>query len=158
MSDHTQHPCLSDHTQEPWCWRRLGGQWMLTTVHGGAQVVLTCARSGMQGAAFRLRDDGTCSLVEFDPEHPDARRITACVNACAGLSTEGLEADGLPALLHALREFLLVLPPTADVYVRRRAAALGAAIDLLSPPEPPTKPAPPTNDGPEAVTKDESAP
>jgi hypothetical protein len=58
---------------------------------------------------------GIVEVCEDDPEiaslgpagnpEADARRIVACVNACAGLSTEALEAGKLGEALDALRPF-----------------------------------------------------
>lgn len=50
--------------------------------------------------------DGCCRVATKDEdlgviyEPANARRIVACVNACAGISTDGLESTGLGGLQH----------------------------------------------------------
>lgn len=63
---------MSEHTKEPW--RHVG-----------------------QGDIVGANDDDVCA-VYFHSQRPvdaNARRIVACVNACAGISTEKLEGPGM---------------------------------------------------------------
>ncbi|XLY90477.1 hypothetical protein ACK8QS_22670 (plasmid) [Ectopseudomonas mendocina] len=51
------------------------------------------ARGAVHGAI--VKPDGKRLLVKNELLEEDARRITACVNACRGLETDDLEATGL---------------------------------------------------------------
>jgi hypothetical protein len=67
---------------EPWLYRKMeSGQWGVFTGNSiGNQLVASCL------------DEGT------------ARRIAACVNACDGLSTRGLENRGVPDVMLVMSE------------------------------------------------------
>jgi hypothetical protein len=72
---------MSEHTQEPW----VVGE----TTHEEGQFIETVIRA-LEGIA------GIAVCVDFGFSNPDmreanARRIVACVNACAGISTKVLE-------------------------------------------------------------------
>jgi len=56
-------------------------------------------------------NDGRYVRLFNTPTPDDARRIVACVNACAGLSTEGLEAS---ARFTSPNERLMKLYETID--------------------------------------------
>lgn len=112
-----------EHTKEPWRWE-FNEKHKTVSIVGGVPkfdlTVMDFERWGMGGAVPRFRDtahDGMnvmhrlCDRKDwFAPYagrehhaswnanviHPDARRIVACVNACAGLDTEYLETVGLP--------------------------------------------------------------
>jgi hypothetical protein len=80
------------HSPEPW---RVIADYAAMDAYGGQ----TCIASGGDGGAV------------------NARRIVACVNACAGLSTEALEAG---ALGRALRLLEGIAPATAEVCALKR--------------------------------------
>lgn len=111
-----------EHTKEPWRWE-FNEKHKTVSIVGGVPkfdlTVMDFERWGMGGAVPRFRDtahDGMnvmhrlCDRKDwFAPYagrehharwhanviHPDARRIVACINACAGLDTEQLEKFGL---------------------------------------------------------------
>jgi hypothetical protein len=53
-----------------------------------------------------------------DPDDPEimanARRIVACVNACAGIPTEALENDGINAVLAITDKLLAIIEAAAE--------------------------------------------
>lgn len=75
---------MSEHTPEPWRTFKQGDStgWIVGRVDGGDM--------------FRIP-------AGYEDVGADARRIVACVNACAGLSTEALEAGALKESLDVLR-------------------------------------------------------
>ena len=106
----------TNHSPEPWVirlideWRdgepvgpdvRTFGRW------AGQRIVegIYSAAPGMPAASGNFGDAEP--IIETDsgvygPSEPDARRIVACVNACAGIPTEALEAGALGKALDAL--------------------------------------------------------
>ena len=82
-----------EHTPEPWKLNYLG----------------SCAA----GVGIETEDDEvvsvTCSSCQGDDERlsaANARRIVACVNACAGISTEALECRANGEVKAALLEWI----------------------------------------------------
>jgi len=71
---------MSKHTKEPWEFDGSGGRWSLLQGDHEADI-------GELGSAYSAAN---------------ARRIVACVNACAGLSTEALESGALADLVKAV--------------------------------------------------------
>lgn len=69
------------HTMEPWSVRELGEDCFITAA----------IEPGMPYGPEIMGDDYTGYGGE-ERKKADARRIVACVNACAGISTEALEA------------------------------------------------------------------
>lgn len=125
------------HTAEPWRWE-FNEKHKTVSITGGRPTfdltVMDFERWGMGGAVPRFRDtehDGMnvmhrlCDRKDwFAPYagrehhaswhanviHPDARRIVACVNACAGVPTELLEEYPAPfSEMRAQRDQLLGL-------------------------------------------------
>lgn len=68
------------HTKEPWKVGEFGGIYQAT---GGACIVSALTPSGFLPNSIA-----------------NERRIVACVNACAGISTDGLESAGVGGLRH----------------------------------------------------------
>lgn len=67
---------MSEHTKEPWI-----------VAHGSEKMVI--ANNRTPAIAQTIGDDAIAN----------ARRIVACVNTCAGISTESLEQGGIGSLL-----------------------------------------------------------
>jgi len=100
------------HTPGPWVWSNATSQWMLVTPDRGRLLVLDFVRKGMQGAAPRVRDVERCLMVDFDPNHPDARLIAAApllLEAVEDLCQEDLVGENIETLAQHgaedLREF-----------------------------------------------------
>jgi hypothetical protein len=70
---------MSEHTPEPWT-------------------------SGTDPSHFDAPEVRNSAWALYVPTDADARRIVACVNACAGLSTEALESGALGEALEAFKE------------------------------------------------------
>lgn len=84
----------TEHTPDPW--------FVIDPLHGHA-TEYKCVQIGA---------DEMYSTLEMKPE--DARRIVACVNACAGISTEALESGAIKQLLgdcQVLHAIALSMPP-----------------------------------------------
>ncbi len=108
---------MSEHTKQPWGWQYFG-ELHLVGQHGRRPVVL-CARSG----DLQTRGENGL-LIPLTPEHPNAVRIVACVNACAGLNPEAI-----PKLVEACEEWATY---TGDIRVAvARADKLKAALKAL---------------------------
>jgi hypothetical protein len=92
---------MSDHSPEPWAYEDLGSD------------------------RFDVRDnDGQGVFAEeIMPDAADASRIVACVNACAGHSTEDLEKA-------ARGEVLAVLGRTRELMDALRGAPAGEVIEM----------------------------
>lgn len=122
---------LHDHTPEPWCWynRSLHG-WDLVAPHHGHLIIMDCVRRGMNGAQLRFarRSDAMGGImVKADEwgdlaQHPDARRIVACVNACAGLRTEDLENCAKCEVPHVRIDALSFFLGTLSTYLKSTEA------------------------------------
>lgn len=91
------------HTPEPWSWSGMG------RIRAGNKII----------ADIWNADNGYIS----DEEVASARRIVACVNACAGMSTEQLE-KGAPGWL--------AMSPTYAEAVEHRDELLRAAKDVVT--------------------------
>lgn len=100
---------MSGHTKEPWHVFSLSGTLEIKNEHGNAII--------------HWKGFDSSRAIE-DPED-NARRIVACVNACAGIPTETLESGKTVA--EALKW------SGADVLQQRDALAIAAkaAIDML---------------------------
>ncbi len=72
---------MSEHTKEPWDWYETSDK---------EHVVI---RSATEQWLVDIGGDWP------EPARSNARRIVACVNACAGLSTEALESGTLGELI-----------------------------------------------------------
>ncbi len=93
-----------EHTKEPW--KRANGTYVEDTAIEDSE-------------GWRLACD-------VDPKN--ARRIVACVNACAGLSTEALESGALAELLETAKRALNV----ATTHLPEDRVTVLAAIMLLA--------------------------
>lgn len=82
---------MSEHTKEPWGWQKFGDEWMLVAQHGMRDIVINTRRRGLNGAQLCMRKDGI--MYPMTPEHPDAQRIVACVNALAGIPDPAAAMD-----------------------------------------------------------------
>ena len=77
MSNQAERNSVVQHTTEPW---------VVEKAHDIDAIAWV-------GQFAVLPQDHTTRVVRGNTEG-DARRIVACVNACAGIDTESLEADG----------------------------------------------------------------
>ena len=66
---------MSEHTKEPWSYRKTGQHWN---------------NESLINIEINYGDHEEC-IADTVYTEADARRIIACVNACAGLDTELLE-------------------------------------------------------------------
>ncbi len=82
-----------EHTPGTWEWSNATGEWMLVTPDRGRLVVLDFVRKGMQGAAPRVRDIDRCLMLDFDPDHPDARLIAAAPDLLAACGAAKAYSD-----------------------------------------------------------------
>lgn len=83
---------MSQHSPEPW---------LITTdpVYGRFFNIATQKRIDAELPCM-MQVDGYSDDPEVEEEqHANVRRIVACVNACAGISTELLEQQGIKAVL-----------------------------------------------------------
>lgn len=82
---------MSNHTQEPWVLFEVGDR-----------VKHFCPASEKEKTSILTvtLEDGTAFGAVYSED--DARRIVACVNACAGLPTEQLEASPLGGVLNGV--------------------------------------------------------
>lgn len=107
----------TNHTPEPWHTEsmtayyakiaaRKGGDW----AKGSAEEPCNQDRCAGIWADDRHAEIVTTDSGVYGPSMPDARRIVACVNACAGISTEELERgllrDRIDGLVKELRKAL----------------------------------------------------
>lgn len=72
---------MTQHTPEPWRVCEPPNNDMITCDAVSGRYLVYCTRAGGQ--------DGICKISEQEQE-ANARRIVACVNACAGISTDTL--------------------------------------------------------------------
>lgn len=102
---------MSKHTPEPWFYHRQG----FSTVYIEARI-----GGGM------LQEIAACGPCQDGTEQQDenARRIVACVNACAGVDTDLLEAGELD------KPTMLVTQENKDL--KHRCDELLAALDEIS--------------------------
>lgn len=85
---------MSKHTQEPW---------VLSEARNAAGVILGGPTREMHTGNAAQGQIASACLQEWmvaGERDANARRIIACVNACAGFATEELEAHTGPRLLH----------------------------------------------------------
>lgn len=102
---------MSKHTPEPWFYHRQG----FSTVYIEARI-----GGGM------LQEIAACGPCQDGTEQQDenARRIVACVNACAGVDTDLLEAGELD------KPTMLVIQENKDL--KHRCDELLAALDDIT--------------------------
>ena len=102
---------MSKHTPEPWFYHRQG----FSTVYIEARI-----GGGM------LQEIAACGPCQDGTEQQDenARRIVACVNACAGVDTDLLEAGELD------KPIMLVIQENKDL--KHRCDELLAALDDIT--------------------------
>lgn len=102
---------MSKHTPEPWFYHRQG----FSTVYIEARI-----GGGM------LQEIAACGPCQDGTEQQDenARRIVACVNACAGVDTDLLEAGELS------KPTMLVIQENKDL--KHRCDELLAALEIAS--------------------------
>lgn len=89
------------HTSEPW------------SIHDNGVYIELCGNNEKIGdvCASKYHRDEDENEVDFSRDN--ARRIVACVNACAGLSTDDLEKSGL---ISAVGNELLLIEKERDTY------------------------------------------
>ncbi len=85
------------HAPEPWHWEKIGYRANQQLCSGEA-LVLDVGAHACDDAWIEIRDE-------------DARRVVACVNACAGIPTEDLEAW---AESDALPKYIALLPKLSE--------------------------------------------
>ena len=86
---------MSEHTKEPW--GVVSEKWYL---NGQPSIV------GQNGAGFAvalMAPWGPAVNDSVDKREANARRIVACVNACAGIPTEAIEAGVVGELVRACK-------------------------------------------------------
>jgi len=93
----------SAHTPEPW--RLEKGRWA-----NEGRTFIKSDRNGMfkpfaAETTYAVAEDSHGSNKCHDAAEANARRIVACVNACAGISTEALESGIVADMLAALNEY-----------------------------------------------------
>ncbi len=84
------------HTPEPWVAQHLRGELLITPTGADGGAALAKLLIVVPGPADRW----------LDTRAANARRIVACVNACAGIPTGALDAGTIPALIVALRNLV----------------------------------------------------
>ena len=103
---------MSKHTPEPWVMStKASGNWW--HISAGNQAIAAVH------AASKKRNEPYASMFEAN-----ARRIVACVNACAGVDTDLLEAGELD------KPTMLVIQENKDL--KHRCDELLAALDEIS--------------------------
>ncbi len=106
---------MSEHTKEPWMVADMT-EWLTI---GGVDI----------GAVCRIKNEVSGKPLS-EEDRANARRIVACVNACAGISTETLEAEGLPPTLSADSETIRQQQAEIDRLTEQRDRLLKALGDL----------------------------
>ena len=89
---------MSEHTKEPW--GVVSEKWYL---NGQPSIV---GRNGAGFAVALMAPWGPAVNDSVDKREANARRIVACVNACAGIPTEAIEAGVVDALRKAVVNLL----------------------------------------------------
>ena len=93
---------MSEHTKEPW--GVVSEKWYL---NGQPSIV---GRNGAGFAVALMAPWGPAVNDSVDKREANARRIVACVNACAEIGTEALEAGVVRDLVAACRKVHNHLP------------------------------------------------
>lgn len=103
---------MAEHTKEPWA-----------VEHGGVNY-----GSGLQIDEYFITNRSVCDDVAIaseiidpltsKPSEANARRIVACVNACAGISTENLE-DNKP-VVELARDYNLTIKQRDNAWLELR--------------------------------------
>lgn len=108
---------MKQHTPEPWAW--------FETEDGAA----SCVAEGMAVARCNVHDP-------FGQDAINARRIAACVNACAGISTEDLEHTKDQGLIRTIRRRVKTEKQRDELLAALRAIAtdrnLGSAYIIAN--------------------------
>ncbi len=84
------------YTPEPWVAQHLRGELLITPAGADGGAALAKLLIVVPGPADRWLDTRTAN----------ARRIIACVNACADIPAEALDAGIIPELIAALRNLV----------------------------------------------------
>lgn len=108
---------MSEHTKEPW----------VCFIQGGESASVPPATGFLVGPRIQ-------SYNKSQGFHPDdARRIVACVNACAGYATEELENGGIDELYKRHREAARAASlEHIDKLTKQRDEALAALESVLA--------------------------
>ena len=111
-----------NHTPEPWSIDRFGG------INAGEELLLLGGIRTPMTAGQRM-DEGKAN----------ARRIVACVNACAGISTDALEAEGSAVMgwNRAARKLINATKQRDELlsaleYHQEQTRPIQATIDLIA--------------------------
>lgn len=116
---------MTEHTKEPWGWREVAGGMKLVGDHSDIPFVLDAG--GSRGAHLRGRGPKPVERMQpLTPDMPDAERIVACVNHCAGLKPEGI-----PKAVEALRRVVREMDMMRDQYTGPEWAAIEGARAAL---------------------------
>lgn len=111
---------MSQHTPEPWAYEPGKG-------HHEGRIVITSRE--MSASSPLAHISNIC-----DDAEPDARRIVACVNACAGMETPTLENISVKTLAVDLRQAnstIQQMQELLDDYSEDRPALTGMIKQLL---------------------------
>jgi hypothetical protein len=111
---------MTNHTQEPWS---------CATEHAdGACVYVTSAERSVFTDEVAVIYAGQ----SLEVARADARRIVACVNACAGIPTEALESGALAEVAQSIDDAIHCLERLPDVEGAYRVTCLKQLRDALA--------------------------
>ena len=86
---------MTEHTKEPWT----ASKSVKPDNTGGYDFAITDTDKNIIAEVFEHVDYGTDTKYLRFPVKATARRIVACVNACAGIGIESLEAGGIADMM-----------------------------------------------------------
>ena len=109
---------MSDHTPEPWQAYEGNGGWCIEA--GSKLVYIARVFAGINSSRFN------------DEEKANARRVVACVDACAGYDTVALEAAGLGYFHKAVTEMVAAIK-LKDEALEQLTPLVHACKDITDP-------------------------